>query len=207
MILNRTIGRADCLVLALDRGLRALTPRPVTDSPQNALPPEQASRSARLMRVNHCGEVCAQGLYFGQAIGSDRAVLRQVYVAAADEELQHLGLMRQRLVELGGRASRLDGLFYIGSITIGVLAARFGDAVSLGFLKETERQVEEHLSEHIQRLPADDHRSAALLRQMQADEQRHAETADRLGAAPLPSLVNQAMRTAAQVMTRLSYRF
>jgi ubiquinone biosynthesis monooxygenase Coq7 len=161
---------------------------------------EEAERreSARLMRVNHAGEVAAQALYRGQAL---TAAMNQ----AAAEELDHLAWCEQRIAELDGRVSLFNPLWYAGSFVIGLSAGVLGDRMSLGFLSETERQVESHLRDHLDRLPPADGRSRAIVLQMQHDEIEHGAKAETLGAAPLPGWVKEAMRLTSRLMTRGSY--
>ncbi len=158
------------------------------------------------MRVNHCGEVCAQALYQGQALASDNEELKRALAHAAREEEDHLAWTEQRIAELGGRTSLLNPLWYAGSLAIGFAAGKAGDAWNLGFLKETERQVEAHLQGHLDRLTPQDARTRAVVEAMQRDEAQHARTAETLGARELPGFVRSAMRTVAKVMTRVSYR-
>jgi len=159
-----------------------------------------------LMRVNHVGEVCAQALYQGQAAGAQDPRLRAFFVQSGLEEGDHLAWTRQRLDELEARPSVLNPLWYAGAYALGLLAARAGDARSLGFTVETERQVEEHLAGHMDRLPAADASSRAIVAAMKDDEAAHAAAARRLGAAELPAPVKSAMRLAARVMTTTAYR-
>ena len=163
--------------------------------------------AANLMRVNHAGEVAAQGLYHGQALTARSAQTRQHLLEAAGEEQQHLQWCEQRLQELGDRPSRLRPLWYAGSVAMGAVAGLFGDRWSLGFVAETERQVAEHLDEHLQRLPAQDARSREILQAMRRDEQRHGTEAENLGGAPLPVPVRGLMRQIARVMKAGAYRF
>ncbi len=175
--------------------------------PQNLHLAEEDRRLAgALMRVNHVGEVCAQALYRGQAAGTHNQQLKGFFVHAAAEELRHLAWTQQRLDELKERPSALDPLWYIGSYCLGLLAARMGDARSLGFMVETERQVEEHLAGHMDRLPAADAASRAIVSAMKDDEVAHGSAARRLGAAELPLPLKWAMRLAARVMTTTAYR-
>lgn len=161
--------------------------------------------SGSLMRVNHVGEVCAQALYQAQALTARDPALRARMAAAAREEVDHLAWTQQRLDALGARRSWLNPLWYAGAFGIGLLAGRAGDAVSLGFVVETERQVEQHLAGHLSRLPAADSASRAIVDAMQADERRHAEGAQEAGAAELPAPVRWAMRAAARVMTATAH--
>lgn len=202
----------DELIIEFDKALRAVfgparSARPVPGEalPENTLSQEEQRNAAALMRVNHCGEICAQALYQGQALASGDPAVRDALRCAADEETEHLAWTERRIRELGGRKSLLNPLWYGGSLVIGVLAGRLGDAWNLGFLAETERQVEAHLAGHLQRLPEADHKSWAVLEQMKADEIAHAHTAERLGARDLPGPVKLAMRLASGVMTRASY--
>lgn len=161
--------------------------------------------SAGLMRVNHTGEICAQALYSGQSLFARDDRVRQAMRTAASEERDHLAWCRGRLVELGSRPSILDPAWYAGSFALGVLSGLTGDRWSLGFLAETEDQVERHLEGHLARLPADDRRSRAIVEQMREDESRHGTMGRDLGAAPLPAVVRRAMRIASRVMTSTAY--
>jgi ubiquinone biosynthesis monooxygenase Coq7 len=203
----------DDLIIEFDKGLRTLagTPRaaramPAGDAEPPALSAEERQEAAALMRVNHCGEVCAQALYQGQALASDNAELKRALEQAAREEEDHLAWAEQRIEELGGRTSLLNPLWYAGSLAIGFVAGKFGDAWNLGFLKETERQVERHLQGHLDRLSSRDVRTRAVVAAMQQDEAGHARTAEALGARELPRPVKDAMAAAAKVMTTVSYR-
>ena len=167
---------------------------------------ESRRLSAALMRVNHVGEVCAQALYQAQALTARSPQMRAQMLAAAREETDHLAWTQQRLKELNDRPSLLNPLWYAGSFAIGLLAGRLGDAASLGFVVETERQVEAHLASHLDRLPQTDLASRAIVAQMKADEARHADEALAAGAAPMPEPVKWAMRAAAKVMTTVAHR-
>jgi 3-demethoxyubiquinol 3-hydroxylase len=158
------------------------------------------------MRVNHVGEVCAQALYQAQALSSRSEPLRQQMLAAAREETDHLAWTAQRLAELNARPSLLNPLWYAGAFGMGLLAGRLGDAVSLGFVVETEKQVEAHLASHLQSLPPADTTSRAIVAAMQADEQRHAEEAQSAGGVPFPAPAQWLMRAAARVMTATAHR-
>ena len=202
----------DRAILEFDKSLRTLfapatSVRPV---PGEALPETRLDESGRrhaaaLMRVNHVGEVCAQALYQGQSLSSGNLVLREELDQAAREETEHLAWTEARISALGGRKSLLNPLWYLGALALGVAAGRLGDRWNLGFLAETERQVEAHLDEHLARLPAADEKSRAVLAQMRTDEVAHAETAVRLGAAELPVPVRAAMKAASRVMTTTAY--
>ena len=166
---------------------------------------EERRHAAALMRVNHCGEICAQALYQGQALMSDNEGIKKALAGAAQEETEHLAWTERRIAELGGRKSLLNPLWYGGSLAIGMLAARFGDRANLGFLAETERQVEAHLKSHLTRLPEQDLRSREIVEQMKVDEVAHAETALELGAVELPAPVKAAMKATSKVMTGVAY--
>lgn len=207
----------DRLIIAFDRGLRTLfaTPRssrphPGRDEPDvrqmdTGLQDADRQHAAALMRVNHCGEICAQALYSGQSLTARNHETAQALQQAAREETEHLAWCEQRIEELGGRKSLLNPLWYGGSFALGVASGMLGDKWNLGFLAETERQVGKHLESHLAQLPEEDARSRAVLTQMHADETRHAETAVRHGAAELPRPVKTAMRLASRIMTRTSY--
>ena len=158
------------------------------------------------MRVNHVGEVCAQALYDAQALSARTPALRLQMEAAARDETDHLAWTRQRLDELGSRPSLLNPVWYAGAFGIGFVAGRLGDPTSLGFVVETERQVEAHLEGHMERLPAGDTRSRAIVQAMQDDERRHADEAQAAGAAELPLPVRWLMRGAAKLMTTVAHR-
>jgi ubiquinone biosynthesis monooxygenase Coq7 len=202
----------DKAIIEFDRALRtvfapASTVRPVPgdDLPEADLSPEEKNRSAALMRVNHCGEICAQALYQGQSLTSGNPDLAATLDHAAQEETEHLAWTEKRITELGGRKSLLNPLWYGGSFVLGAIAGKLGDAWNLGFLAETERQVEAHLTDHLGRLPKSDRRSWQVLEQMKQDEVGHAESAVSLGARELPSPVKLAMKVASRVMTRTAY--
>jgi 3-demethoxyubiquinol 3-hydroxylase len=207
------MSQVDQVLACADNALRTLSGAytasrscPVAAA-EPAVPLDAAQRrlSGALMRVNHVGEVCAQALYNAQTLATDDAALRRQFEAAAREESDHLAWTRRRLHELGDRTSALNPLWYAGAFGIGLLAGRLGQAVSLGFVAETERQVEQHLQSHLERLPQADHASKAIVMQMKADEARHASDARLAGAAELPAPVKLAMRLAAKVMTRTAH--
>ena len=174
---------------------------PLASQPGSALDDVERREAGALMRVNHVGEVCAQALYSAQALATSDPQLRRQFQQAADEETDHLAWTAERLDELGARPSLLNPLWYAGAFAIGLVAARAGDARSLGFLVETERQVERHLEGHLDRLPAADLASRAIVAQMKDDEAGHASAAERAGARLLPLPARWAMRGAAKVMT------
>ena len=203
----------DGLIAQVDRALRTVSNvvEASRASPAEALPEAEHSdpdrrHAAALMRVNHVGEVCAQALYQGQALTARDRHAREALERAAREEEDHLAWSEQRVRELGGRTSLLNPLWYAGAFAIGAVAGALGDRWNLGFLAETERQVEAHLSGHLDRLPAEDARTRTLVEAMRADEARHRDTALRLGAAELPPPVRRAMRFASGIMTRIAYR-
>lgn len=202
----------DALLHAADTALRTLFARPHAQalSPalgyeENTLSLEDKQLAGALMRVNHVGEVCAQALYSAQASVTQNPALRQQLLDAAREETDHLAWTQERLDALGARPSLLNPLWYAGAFAIGWAAAKVGDAVSLGFVVETERQVSAHLQSHLERLPAEDLASRAVVAQMQADEERHAEDALQAGAMELPAPVRGLMRLAAKVMTTTAH--
>ena len=162
------------------------------------------TEAARMLRVDHAGEVAAQGLYQGQAMVARNAEVAARLQRAADEENDHLAWCRERITELGGRTSRLDPVWYVGSFVIGAAAGLAGDRWSLGFVVETERQVVRHLEDHLARLPAPDTRSSAILEKMKQDEEMHGSHAS-LGAADLPQPIRQIMTLASKVMTKTAY--
>jgi ubiquinone biosynthesis monooxygenase Coq7 len=172
---------------------------------QTKLSEEERKRSAGLMRVNHVGEVCAQALYEAQALFARDEVTRAQFKQAGDEELDHLAWTAERLRELNARPSVFNPLWYAGAFAMGAIAARVGDQHSLGFVVETERQVEAHLNGHLSDLPADDVRSRAIVTQMRDDEIEHGDAAKKLGAAELPQPVRIGMRAISKVMTSTAY--
>jgi ubiquinone biosynthesis monooxygenase Coq7 len=228
---------SDTLIQAADRALRTLLAQPVAsraapvaadvldmNGQPGALDAQERQHAGALMRINHVGEVCAQALYAGQAFATKNEALRAQFMKAGEEEGDHLAWTAQRLEALGARPSLLNPLWYAGSFGLGVLASRLGDRVSLGFMVETERQVEAHLASHLALpqghvsssgeplaapdqggLPAADHASRAVVAQMLSEEAAHALEAQEAGAAELPEPVKQAMQAMARVMTRTAY--
>jgi 3-demethoxyubiquinol 3-hydroxylase len=210
----------DTFISAADRALRALLAAPAAgrplpvlktkektdDKPLPALSPDDRRESAALMRVNHAGEVAAQALYHAQALFARNAKVRDFMLHAAREETDHLAWCETRLKELGARPSVFNPLWYAGSFGIGTLAALLGDRASLGFVAETERQVEGHLKGHLERLPPDDLRSRTIIEAMCHDEVGHGREAQSAGAASLPGPVRELMRRTARIMTHTSYR-
>lgn len=202
----------DRLIMSLDTALRtvfaqhaAARPCPQPSVPDEPLSEADKRQAAALMRVNHVGEVCAQALYASQAWGTTDPVLKAQFDAAAREETDHLAWTAQRLQALGSHTSVLNPLWYAGAFGIGLLAAKAGDKISLGFVVETERQVEHHLNSHMDRLPAGDHSSRAIVAQMRDDEVAHADAALRAGGVPLPAPVRGLMKAAAKVMTTAAH--
>ena len=203
----------DALLCAADTALRTLfaTPRathacPTIPGENTALDAAESRLSAGLMRVNHVGEVCAQALYTAQALATRNEALRAHYKRACTEETDHLAWTAQRLEELGERPSLLNPLWYAGAFGLGLVAGRLGDAISLGFVVETERQVGDHLQSHLELLPQQDHASRSIVVQMRDDELRHAQDAQDSGAQELPTPVKNLMRAAAKVMTTVARR-
>jgi ubiquinone biosynthesis monooxygenase Coq7 len=201
----------DPLIAAADRALRAIAAPAHASRPYpgslgtSSLDEAQRRESAALMRVNHAGEVAAQALYHGQALAARTPATRELLLKAAREEADHLGWCEQRLRELGSGPSLLNPLWYAGSFAIGAMAAAFGDGASLGFVAETERQVEGHLDGHLRRLPTADSTSRAVVDAMRKDEIAHAATARAAGAVELPGIVRAVMRGTAKVMTMTAY--
>jgi len=201
----------DPILTVLDRALaslagtakaKRLNPAAGFDATLSA---EERRHCAGLMRVNHCGEICAQALYEGQAAAARSTELRASLIAAARDERDHLAWCRERLGELDDRPSRLDPLFYAASYALGAATALLGDRISLGFVRATEEQVRRHLDSHLERLPPGDAKSRAILTEMRTDETRHGADAAHAGGVDLPAAVKGAMRLAATVMTRTTY--
>jgi len=204
---------SDRLITEFDRALRAIAgvanaarPSPANEKPNAELKDAERAHAAALMRVNHVGEICAQALYQGQALTARDPAHKAALEQAAREEEDHLAWSAERIRELGGRPSLLNPLWYAGSLAIGALAGALGDRWNLAFLAETERQVEEHLTGHLDTLPAADERTRAVVAAMRTDEAKHRDTALALGAAELPEAGKTAMRLASKVMTTLAYR-
>ena len=203
----------DQAIIEFDKALRtvfaparSVRPVPGEDISDAEMSEAERAHAAALMRVNHVGEVCAQALYQGQSIMSRDPAIRDTLRQASQEETEHLAWTERRIAELGGRKSLLNPLWYGGALAIGMLAGRFGDRWNLGFLAETERQVEHHLKGHLDTLPPADLRSRAIVEQMKVDEAEHADTAVRLGAHELPAPARAVMKAAARAMTTLTYR-
>jgi ubiquinone biosynthesis monooxygenase Coq7 len=214
MSASRHFTGLDRLLIQIDEALRlssgaapdASRPNPAENVPEADLDQEQRRHIAGLMRINHAGEICAQALYAGQAAGARDSEVRLVMQQAADEEIDHLAWCESRLRELDSRTSWLNPLWYAGSFAIGGLAGLAGDKWSLGFVRETEFQVEAHLQQHIERLPENDQRSRAILDQMKTDEAEHARMAEEAGGRELPSPIRATMTFTSSIMKTLAYR-
>ena len=208
---TRSIGSLDRFIGGIDKIIKNLTlpPRASRAVPEagagEALKEAERAESARLMRVNHAGEVAAQALYHGQALTARTPEVKSAMHAAAAEEIDHLAWCEQRLKELRGSRSLLNPIWYVGSLILGAFAGTLGDKASLSFIAETEKQVESHLSDHLQRLSPMDLRSRAILTQMRHDEMQHGAKAASMGGKPLPFPITWAMRATSRLMTRGSY--
>ncbi|MEO6352384.1 MAG: 2-polyprenyl-3-methyl-6-methoxy-1,4-benzoquinone monooxygenase [Burkholderiaceae bacterium] len=203
----------DTFIIGLDKALRVVSgvaaasrPCPAGLGESGQMDDKERRHSAGLMRINHVGEVCAQALYDAQGRFSANTQLQQQFAQAGREEEDHLAWTAQRLQELGSRTSLLNPLWYAGAYALGAIAAKLGDARSLGFVVETERQVEAHLNSHLALLPAQDTRSRAIVYQMRIDEIAHGAAAQSLGAADTPASIRVAMQAMAKLMTATAYR-
>lgn len=212
----RTSGLIDTLIGEIDGALRTLLPpkhrastriSPAKNLIEPTLSAAEKKHISGLMRVNHCGEVCAQALYQGQALTAQLAEVKEQMSQAAAEETDHLAWCEQRLSELGSKPSLLNPFWYFGSLMIGALAGLAGDKISLGFVAETERQVSAHLQRHLQDIPSKDAKTKAILERMQDDEEHHAQAAINAGAAQLPYIIKQLMQRVSKLMTKSSYYF
>ena len=202
----------DHLIIEFDKGLRALfsqahstRPHPDTHLPDANLGPEEKKQAVALMRINHSGEISAQALYQGQALTARDTHIQQKLLHAAQEETDHLAWTAQRVHALGGHLSIFNPLWYSGSLAIGAVAGLLGDKWNLGFLQETERQVGIHLKTHLQKLPAQDIKSRAVITQMIIDEASHAEMARQMGGIDLPQPIRLAMQISSKIMTKTAY--
>lgn len=204
--LDTLICEFDTVLRTLAASAQSVRPHPDRQVDEAELSAAEKQHAAGLMRVNHCGEVCAQALYQGQALTARDPAAREALREAAHEEVEHLAWTEQRIAELGSHKSLLNPLWYAGSLAIGVTAGLIGDKWNLGFLAETERQVGAHLQSHLQSLPGQDAKSRAIVTQMYSDEMNHADKAVALGAAELPVPVKLLMQQSSRVMTSLSYR-
>ena len=210
--MTQTDMDADKLIIGLDKALRVMAgvspasrSTPAAQVAERALDPSERRHSAGLMRVNHVGEVCAQALYDAQSRFTRSDEMKRQFAQAANEEEDHLAWTAQRLRELGSHLSILNPLWYVGAYALGAAAATLGDARSLGFVVETERQVEAHLISHLESLPRQDEKSRAIVEQMRQDEVAHGAAAKALGAAEMPLPLQGAMRAMAKVMTTTAY--
>jgi ubiquinone biosynthesis monooxygenase Coq7 len=202
----------DQVIVEVDKVFKNLFIAPISRRQHPGAQLEAADLSAAqtrqvigLMRINHCGELCAQGLYQGQALTAREINHREVFADAAFEEVEHLAWTAARIEELGGKTSILGPLFYLGSLGLGVAAGILGDKWNLGFLKETEKQVEQHLTTHLSILPPQDQKSKEILTQMRADEIEHAQMAHDYGAAELPQAIKLMMKFSSKIMTKTTY--
>jgi ubiquinone biosynthesis monooxygenase Coq7 len=202
----------DRLLIAVDNGVRtlcaspeAIRPSPAQGQPADHLGLEAQKRSAALMRINHAGEVCAQALYYGQALATSSEQIKKSMLSAAQEETDHLAWCHERIQELNNHVSYLNPIWYVGSFSIGFIAGAISDKWSLGFVVETERQVEQHLKEHLEKLPEQDSKSRLILEQMCEEEAHHATVAMGAGAIELPLVVKKVMKAMSKVMTTTTY--
>ncbi|MEN9725014.1 MAG: 2-nonaprenyl-3-methyl-6-methoxy,4-benzoquinol hydroxylase [Pseudomonadota bacterium] len=202
----------DKLIIEFDKGLKTLTasahsvrPHPDENVQETDLSAEEKRHALGLMRINHCGEVCAQALYNGQSLTAKNPQIVEALQQASKEETEHLAWCEKRIHALGGHTSLLNPLWYAGSFTLGAIAGAIGDKWNLGFLAETEHQVGAHLDKHLHELPASDEKSRAILEQMKTDEAQHADTAISLGGAELPAPIKSAMKQMSKVMTSTTY--
>ena len=209
---SRNINPLDHLIVGFDKALRvvggvakAARPNPGVSAPDCELNAQEQRHSAGLMRVNHVGEVCAQALYDAQGRRASTSAMRTQFAQSGREEEDHLAWTAERLAELGSQPSLLNPLWYAGAYALGTVASRLGDAVSLGFVVETERQVEAHLNSHLEQLPPHDAKSRAIVTQMRDDEIEHGAKAEAMGAAEMPLPVKMAMRAMSKVMTTTAY--
>ena len=204
-VIDTALNAADGALRTLFAKPRARRACPTVAEHSTNLTSQDKAMAGALMRVNHVGEVCAQAMYAAQALSTRDPALRQHFLAARREEGDHLAWTRERLDELGARPSLLNPLWYAGAFGLGLIAGRLGDRVSLGFVVETERQVEAHLAEHLERLPASDHDSRAIVAQMKDDEARHGQEAQNAGAASMPAPVRALMQASARLMTTTAH--
>ena len=208
-LLDRVVGEVAVAVQVLSgvaTASSAYPPGRQIEQGEESMPSHEQRHAAGLMRVNHVGEICAQALYRGQALSDVQDETRALLREAAHEEVDHLVWCSQRLKELSSRPSLLNPIWYLGSFTLGALASRAGERYNLGFMAETERQVEAHLAQHLKTLPAGDDRSRQVVVQMRDDEIRHRKTAQQHGAAPLPAPIPAIMTFVSKVMTKSAYR-
>lgn len=204
-MLDKVIIEVDKVVKTLFTPAVSIRTHPDHDIAEVQLSAAQKKHVLGLMRVDHCGEICAQGLYQGQALTARDKSNRESFEHAALEETEHLAWTENRIYELGGSTSILNPFFYVGSLVMGISAGIVGDKWNLGFLAETERQVGEHLASHLEQLPATDNKSRAILQQMKEDEAKHEDMAHKYGAADLPQPMKRLMAITSKVMTKLTY--
>jgi ubiquinone biosynthesis monooxygenase Coq7 len=207
-LFDSLVGEAAVALQVVSAAATASRPYPpgrAIDRSEEGMTAEERRHAAGLMRVNHVGEVCAQALYRGQALASSRLDTKVLLLDAAREEVDHLAWCSQRLEELGSRPSVLNPVWYAGSFALGLLASRSGEAYNLGFMAETERQVEAHLNGHLESLPKGDQRSRQVVTQMRDDEIRHRKAAQRAGGVPLPEPIPFLMKLMSKLMTKSSY--
>ena len=205
-MIDRFVNQADLALRTLFASPSQRKVCPTVAEQATVLTAAERQHAGALMRINHVGEVCAQALYAAQGVTTRSESLKAHYLAAAKEEGDHLAWTKARLDELGSRPSLLNPIWYAGAFAMGLVAGRLGDKVSLGFVEETEAQVQAHLQSHLAELPAGDHASRAIVAQMRDDEARHGREAHQLGAMPLPEPVKNLMRAASKVMTTVAYR-
>ena len=212
----RALNTIDRFINNIDMALRTVCPpqnrassriNPAQSTPDASLTATETRHVIGLMRVNHAGEVCAQALYQGQALTAKLTTVKEQMIQAAQEETDHLAWCEKRLSELGSGPSRLNPIWYMGSLMLGALAGLAGDRWSLGFVAETERQVSAHLQHHLEQLPIQDLKTQAILTQMQHDETQHAKLATAAGGTPLPSVFKKTMHCVSKLLTRSSYHF
>ncbi len=201
---DRLIGAADEALRTVAGPARAARPSPTKSMAEPDLDPQARAASIELMRVNHAGEIAAQALYSGQAVLARTGETREHLLDAGREEQDHLAWCQERLDELGAKPSALTPIWYAGAFTIGLIAGAAGDRISLGFIAETEKQVEAHIQDHLDRLPAEDEKSAAILEQMATDEAHHGTTARLAGGIELPELARSAMAVGGEILRRVA---
>lgn len=209
----RNLSILDQLLIKIDATLKTVAgvatqvtrENPAANIAESRFTEAEKKQVAGLMRINHVGEVCAQALYQGQAFTARSKQIQKKLQQAAQEEIDHLAWCKQRITELNSHTSYLNPAWYLASLTIGMIAGLAGDKINLGFLAETEHQVERHLTDHLQKIPAHDEKSRSILLQMRSDEMNHAHTAEEAGAMELPIVVKSLMRMLSKIMTTVSY--
>lgn len=205
--LDQLLGQVEDLLHSHHGAIHSERPYPAADIEDGALSEADKKHSAGLMRVNHSGEICAQALYCGQMLSARNQATREMLEQSRQEEVDHLDWCQRRLQELGYKPSLLNPLWYAQSFTIGALTGLAGDGISLGFVEETEAQVQKHLESHLEKLSPNDLRSKAIIEQMHEDEKRHGDHAHEAGGKPLPSPIKKLMTAISKVMTKTSYHF